>query len=267
MVDLKCPNCSANISLDDTREYGFCSYCGTKVQIVQKVRVLHEGTVNISGIQSAEQMLSTAKKMLDVGEKGEAKKILQKIVDLYPDCGEAWLGLAYITKYHSSVIHFLNSWRGFYESSEIIKNNMINEFVDSPEMRKAQKLLAPQNISLYSELVEKYNCEIRDEILKSQKIINTYKTNFKLLVGFECTIYSESHPDITHRIREIDGEVYIDDRKIISITDNEIKLLKYKTEVEGRFFKKEKQIPLYSTLICAYANDKYLYTNLGTFVK
>ena len=33
MIDLKCPNCSASISLDETREYGFCSYCGTKIQL------------------------------------------------------------------------------------------------------------------------------------------------------------------------------------------------------------------------------------------
>lgn len=33
MKSLKCPSCNENIEIDDSREFGFCSYCGTKIQI------------------------------------------------------------------------------------------------------------------------------------------------------------------------------------------------------------------------------------------
>ena len=35
---LKCPNCNATISIEDNREYGFCPYCGQKIQLVQTVK-------------------------------------------------------------------------------------------------------------------------------------------------------------------------------------------------------------------------------------
>ena len=31
MIAIKCPQCGADIQLDDSREFGFCNYCGTKV--------------------------------------------------------------------------------------------------------------------------------------------------------------------------------------------------------------------------------------------
>ena len=36
---LKCPSCGADITLDDTREYGFCSYCGSRIQTGEQVHV------------------------------------------------------------------------------------------------------------------------------------------------------------------------------------------------------------------------------------
>lgn len=30
-IALKCPSCGADISLDESRDFGFCQYCGTKV--------------------------------------------------------------------------------------------------------------------------------------------------------------------------------------------------------------------------------------------
>jgi len=36
---LKCPSCGADITLDDSREFGFCSYCGTQIQIGDQINV------------------------------------------------------------------------------------------------------------------------------------------------------------------------------------------------------------------------------------
>lgn len=36
---LKCPNCGANIELDDSMEFGFCSYCGSRIQVGERVNV------------------------------------------------------------------------------------------------------------------------------------------------------------------------------------------------------------------------------------
>ena len=36
---LKCPSCGADIELDDSREFGFCSYCGSRIQIGERVNI------------------------------------------------------------------------------------------------------------------------------------------------------------------------------------------------------------------------------------
>ena len=41
---LKCPSCGADINLDSSREYGYCSYCGCQIQIGDRtnIHVTHE---------------------------------------------------------------------------------------------------------------------------------------------------------------------------------------------------------------------------------
>lgn len=34
---LKCPNCSGDVQIDDTRDFGFCTYCGTKIVLSKDV--------------------------------------------------------------------------------------------------------------------------------------------------------------------------------------------------------------------------------------
>lgn len=36
---LVCPRCGAQIELDDSREYGFCSYCGSKIMLGEHIYV------------------------------------------------------------------------------------------------------------------------------------------------------------------------------------------------------------------------------------
>jgi len=36
---LKCPSCGADITLDDDREFGFCAYCGTQIQLGDRIHV------------------------------------------------------------------------------------------------------------------------------------------------------------------------------------------------------------------------------------
>ena len=54
---LKCPSCGADITLDDSREYGFCSYCGTQIQIGEhiNIHVTHEFTGDTPDIHVTNQ--------------------------------------------------------------------------------------------------------------------------------------------------------------------------------------------------------------------
>ena len=37
LIALKCPHCGGDIQLDDSREFGFCLYCGTKIAVRDEV--------------------------------------------------------------------------------------------------------------------------------------------------------------------------------------------------------------------------------------
>ena len=39
LKSLKCPSCGADIQLDESREFGFCSYCGSQIQIGERVNI------------------------------------------------------------------------------------------------------------------------------------------------------------------------------------------------------------------------------------
>lgn len=48
---LRCPNCNGDINIDDSREFGYCPYCGTKIQLNETIEVKHSGTVKVEGIE------------------------------------------------------------------------------------------------------------------------------------------------------------------------------------------------------------------------
>lgn len=92
IVALKCPNCNADIELDQDREFGFCNYCGTKIMIgdaVQKV----SGTVNISHISEINNILRRAKDYEKRGLLDEAEKYYDRVLDIDMDNQEAQDGL------------------------------------------------------------------------------------------------------------------------------------------------------------------------------
>ncbi len=45
MKAMRCPQCGSELELDDTKEFGFCSSCGTKIMLHEKVEMKHTGSV------------------------------------------------------------------------------------------------------------------------------------------------------------------------------------------------------------------------------
>ena len=75
MLQLKCPNCGADITLDDTREFGFCSYCGTKV-------LLDEYKKRVDGIPGAANLLLRAENFLMHDDLEKAKEYYNRVLDI-----------------------------------------------------------------------------------------------------------------------------------------------------------------------------------------
>ncbi|MBQ2935910.1 MAG: hypothetical protein IJD96_06735 [Lachnospiraceae bacterium] len=75
MVDLKCPGCGANIQLDDSREVGFCSYCGTKV-------LIEPNKTQINGIATVENLLLRAEQFYTENDLAKAKEYYNRVLDI-----------------------------------------------------------------------------------------------------------------------------------------------------------------------------------------
>lgn len=77
MLVLTCPNCSASLELDETREFAFCQYCGTKI-------VNLNNTVEINRTSEINNLLLRA---LEFEQKGNYEKVAaycERILDLDP---------------------------------------------------------------------------------------------------------------------------------------------------------------------------------------
>ncbi|MBR1763582.1 MAG: zinc ribbon domain-containing protein [Eubacterium sp.] len=73
MVALKCPGCGADIELDDSREFGFCNYCGTKV-MQDKIVVEHQGSVKVDNSEYVEKFLQNARRAKQKEDWEETEK-------------------------------------------------------------------------------------------------------------------------------------------------------------------------------------------------
>ena len=47
MKALRCTQCGAELELDNSKDFGFCCYCGTKIMLTEKKEIIHSGEVQM----------------------------------------------------------------------------------------------------------------------------------------------------------------------------------------------------------------------------
>ena len=68
IVSLKCPECKADISLDDEKEFGFCQYCGTKILFQNENKFIYKN-IDEAKIKQAETDRLIKIKQIEIDEK------------------------------------------------------------------------------------------------------------------------------------------------------------------------------------------------------
>jgi len=86
---LICPQCNGDVVLDDEQEFGFCKYCGTKVQNIKKDRVKLTGKVKIDISDNIEKMLKLARRAKESNDYENAEKYYSQILLDNPNNWEA----------------------------------------------------------------------------------------------------------------------------------------------------------------------------------
>ena len=82
MVALKCPNCGADISINESKDFGFCEYCGTKV-MQEKIVVEHR--IDESG--KYDNLIKLADHAYSGKNYGEADDYYTKAMEIKQEAG------------------------------------------------------------------------------------------------------------------------------------------------------------------------------------
>lgn len=87
---LKCPSCAADIQVDDEREYGFCSYCGSKIKTRDVVEIRYTGQIQINDKVSLEKQLEDGIAYLKMEDYYKAEKAFFGAIKDYPGSPEGY---------------------------------------------------------------------------------------------------------------------------------------------------------------------------------
>lgn len=104
---LVCPNCKGEVELDKEQEFGFCKYCGTKVQntSIKKVR----GKVKIDKKTDLDNYYIVARRAIENGDDETAEKYYDMILQIEPDSFEAVFYNAYSNAKKCKIIEIRNA--------------------------------------------------------------------------------------------------------------------------------------------------------------
>ena len=91
LISLKCPSCGADIELDESREFGFCTYCGTKIMQEKQIIEL-KGRVEVEGVSTSDKILERAYILVEDRKYSEAEIYFDKVLELNPKCADAYWG-------------------------------------------------------------------------------------------------------------------------------------------------------------------------------
>lgn len=80
-IPMICPQCGAQVQLDESREFGFCSYCGTKI-VQDKVVVEHRGNVGVDHSAEIDNLLRRASEYMQRGDTDGAEIYYNRVLDL-----------------------------------------------------------------------------------------------------------------------------------------------------------------------------------------
>lgn len=189
LKDAKCPNCGANIQVNDKLENTICQYCGSQVIIeeaIEKYKLEISGKVEVDGIRGRNSKLEQAKKHMKLEEYDAARKIINEIVTENSLDVEAYIELIKTDielfkkrdfDENSSDITDYDGWNLF---NEIVNNYNRAKKIDDNNIVDQELLEYKENIDQYLELNERVEAENK-ELEEMTKKLNEYHEQTKAI--------------------------------------------------------------------------------------
>ena len=180
LAPLTCPNCEGEVVLDKDQEFGFCKYCGTKVQNVSIKKI--KGKVKIDKNDELDNFYVIARRAIKDNDDETAEKYYDMILQIDPNSYEALFYKTYCNAANCKIIQIRNS---------IVKVNncldsvfkLLNEEEDKKRKEKMIVEISNKANSIIVVLVDAYvrhfngiGYEIRDNYW--QEYINVHFAGF-----------------------------------------------------------------------------------------
>lgn len=174
---VKCPNCGANINLNDDQEFGFCTYCGTKVvnNAIKKQKITIENPIKIDGKvelvnNQFETVLAEADNMADIFfmKNNETIYDYNKVINMYANAER--LGSQESRLY----LHLMDFVVKANIETELIIFKDTDSFIKACDLYIKTAIRVEKDKEKQKEIENKYNNE-REELLEKfrKKIKNT----------------------------------------------------------------------------------------------
>lgn len=140
----KCPQCGADIQLDDSREFGFCNYCGTKV-MQEKIVVEHQGSVKVDNTDYVKKFLQNAQRALAKEDWEEVEKYYNLVEQNVPNNMEA----VFFSSYGKAMLSLTDSDYFKREQKFGVLNRSMSVISDYYELTTENKEEVLRKISNY----------------------------------------------------------------------------------------------------------------------
>ena len=216
LKDAKCPNCGANIQVNDKLENTICQYCGSQVVIeeaIEKYKLEISGKVEVDGIKGRNSKLEQARKHIKLEEYDVAKNILLSIV-----AEDSLDTESYIEMLKIEVLKMRNE---DFDDRLPVKENLkwqkrldeIKQYYDRikkiDEENIADSELAEYKGEIdkyvaYAEKLDEYNTEYNNFNTEAIKQLNEYVNKAKM-ISPEC---AEGYQEIMSEIIKVGNCIY-----------------------------------------------------------
>jgi hypothetical protein len=149
-----CTSCGGQIDVDDIdlNGYGECKFCHTSYKV--------RDVITIDGLPTARSLLQAASHSIEDGNAEKAVKQFNEILEIKPNCHEAWWGLYLCNCYFDRYYNYKDKYGN---SGPLIKANILANTINKYAMRAIE--YAPKDISA------QYQAEIADflELIEAAK--------------------------------------------------------------------------------------------------
>lgn len=106
LIAIKCPSCGGDINLDESRDFGFCMYCGTKVSLSQRIKVEHSGEVSLKGLATIDALIKKGFMNVATNDYVNAKDSFQKVLSLDTENIYALIGMMCVSSENASHYYY-----------------------------------------------------------------------------------------------------------------------------------------------------------------